>query len=293
MTQRLPDFFVVGAQKAGTTSLHDRLVKHPNVCLPKLKETQFFAFEEKFSRGFDWYCAQFPDCHQDQIMGEICPDYMYFERAAERMRSCVEFPKLIFIFREPLKRAYSHYLMSVRQGFESLSFDDALKKEDERLAHNDSSVIYHSYMARGAYAEQVERYLAVFPSAEYLFIKFEDLTDNGCIGRKTFFDICDFLGLPQLDTHIVVHSNPASRPRSMWLRDKLYGQSLVKRVLGKLLPEHMKEKLAVTLDRWNQRKIGIKEKTEVSPRFVQRAMLETQKIQTLTGLDLNLWKGVE
>jgi sulfotransferase family protein len=289
MTPRVPDFFVVGAQKAGTTSLHDRIVKHPKVCLPILKETQFFAFEEKFSLGFDWYRTQFPDCRQEQVMGEICPDYMYFEGTAERIHSCIKHPKLIFIFREPLKRAYSHYLMSIRQGFENLSFDEALKAEEERIAKNELSVIYHSYMSRGAYTEQVERFLAVFPSAECLFIRFEDLTDNGLVGEKTFSDICDFLGLSQMNIDIEVHSNAASQPRSIWLRDRLYGQGPMKRILGRMLPRHVKEKLAVTVDRWNQKKIEIKEMGDVSPRFIQQAILEKQKLQSLTGLDLKSW----
>lgn len=289
MIQRLPDFFVVGAQKAGTTSLHDRIVKHPSVCLPILKETQFFSFEKTFSLGVDWYCKQFPDCREEQIMGEVCPDYMYFMGTAERIHIYIKRPKLIFIFRHPIERAYSHYLMSVRQGFESLSFYDALEAEEERMAQSEESVAYHSYMSRGAYAEQVERYLAVFPSSEYLFVRFEDLTDSGLVGEKTFWDICGFLGVSRMNLETAIHSNAASQPRSIWLRDQLYGQSTIKKMFGRFLPEHVKKKFVVTIDRWNQLDIEKKPMGEIPSQVIHKTVLEIQKLQSLTGLDLKCW----
>ncbi|MDX8389645.1 MAG: sulfotransferase [Mariprofundaceae bacterium] len=286
MIQRLPDFFVLGAQKAGTTTLHDRLVSHPDVCLPKLKETQFFSFDEKFSLGLDWYRKQFSACHESQLIGEVCPDYMYFPGTAERIHSCIECPKMIFIFRHPLQRAYSHYLMSVRQGFEKLSFVEALLAESERIAQNKKSVIYHGYMSRGGYAKQVKRFQSVFPASDYLFVRFDDLIDNGSVGEETFADICDFLDIVRMNIDAGVHSNAASQPRSKLLRDTLYGHSSVKKALGLLLPQYIKETVAVTLDRWNQRELKNKDMGEVPSSFVQQAELEIEELQSLTGLNL-------
>ena len=117
-SQRVPSFFVVGAQKAGTTSLHNWMAQQPDVCLPKLKETHFFSIQEIFERGIDWYLQQFPRCKYDSIVGEICPEYMYCKQAPYRIREWNPNPKIIFIFRHPIERAFSHYLMSVRGGYE-------------------------------------------------------------------------------------------------------------------------------------------------------------------------------
>lgn len=286
---RLPDFFVLGAQKAGTTSLHNRLVLHPNLCLPKLKETQFFAFEEKFSLGLDWYRGQFPDCPESQVIGEVCPDYMYFPGTAERIRSCIEHPKLIFIFRHPLERAYSHYLMSVRQGFEELEFGQALEAESDRIARNWSSFIHHGYLSRGCYTDQVNRFLKVFPCAQCLFLKFEDLTNPGPVGRKTFSDLCNFLNIVPMNIDAEIRSNAASRPRSRWLRDWLYGRNRMKSALGSVLPYPTKQWISVTLDRWNQRRIDSYEMGDIPPRFVQAAVEEINQLRRLSGLDLSDW----
>ncbi len=289
MIQRLPEFFVLGAQKAGTTSLHDKLVLHPDVCLPKLKETQFFAFEEKFSLGLNWYRGQFPDCRERRVMGEVCPDYMYFPGTAERIRSCIEHPKLIFIFRHPLQRAYSHYLMSVRQGFEELDFWQALEAEKNRVAHSRNSFIHHGYLSRGCYADQVKRFLTIFPLARCFFLKFEDLMDPGAAGEKAFSDICNFLDIVPMNIAPGIHSNAASRPRSKWLRDWLYGRHPIKSALGTMLPKPAKERVAVTLDRWNRRRLDHVEMGEIPLRFAQAAAEEARKIQSLSGLDLSDW----
>jgi len=287
---KLPDFFVLGTQKAGTTTLHDRLSKHPDICLPRLKETQFFAFEEKYSRGLGWYQEQFPKCRDDQVVGEICPDYMYFPGSAERIASVVEKPKLIFVFREPLERAYSHYLMSVRQGCEPLGFADALIEEKLRLESNAEAHICHSYLSRGRYAGQIERFMIELPQALHLYIRFEDLTDKGPVGQSTFDRICSFIGVSGMAANLDRHSNKASKPRSDFLRKFLYGQSPLKHALGGWLPLSVRERIAVTLDAWNQAPIEKGEMPAVDSGFVAEAFLETEKLERMTGLDLSRWK---
>ena len=71
------EFFVIGVQKAGTTSLHDWLAQQPDICLPKLKETHFFTYQSRYEKGVDWYLDQF-NGSSDQVYGEICPDYIFF-----------------------------------------------------------------------------------------------------------------------------------------------------------------------------------------------------------------------
>jgi len=230
--RRLPSFFVVGAQKAGTTSLHNWLVQQPDICLPKLKETQFFTFERLFQRGIDWYLKQFPECGEKEIIGEICPDYMFFPEAAQRIKKWIDAPKLVFLFRHPQDRAYSHYLMTVRNGYEKLSFNDALLAENERLQEGEEYAQCHfSYSARGHYVSQIEHMRKVFPESDCLFIKFDDLVDRGEKGLDTYRRICSFIGLKSSPKIAGYRggSNVASMPRSSRLRDFLFGESLPKK----------------------------------------------------------------
>ena len=83
----LPNFFVVGAQKAGTTSLHHYLAKHPNICLPKQKETKFFVDDSLYDKGIEYYESNyFSNCGAKTVVGEVDPDYMYFPIAVERIK---------------------------------------------------------------------------------------------------------------------------------------------------------------------------------------------------------------
>lgn len=192
---KLPSFFVAGAQKAGTTSLHDWLIQQPDISLPAMKETGFFSYEKVYSYGIKWYVRQFPKCGGDAIMGEVCPEYMFFEKAFERISECIKAPKIIFILRSPLDRAYSHYRMTVRRGYEDLTFKEALLAEEGRLSGGGHfEKIHYSYMARSRYCEQILRCMNVFPKPDMLFVSFDDMF-GAATGAETYERICKFIGV--------------------------------------------------------------------------------------------------
>lgn len=132
----VPNFLCVGAQKAGTTTLYEILKQHPDIFLPQqVKETKFFVYEEKFQKGLAFYEKEyFSEWNSQSAIGEVDPAMMFEELAAQRIHHTLgEQVKLIFIFRNPVSRAYSHYLMSQRKGFEDHSFEEAIAAEQERL----------------------------------------------------------------------------------------------------------------------------------------------------------------
>jgi hypothetical protein len=177
----LPNFLVVGAQKAGTTSLHNYLCSHPDIYLPRIKETKFFVADERFAKGLHCYEADhFSAWHGEQAIGEIDPDYMYFDQALERMVVNLDLRtmKFIFVLRNPVDRAFSHYLMSVRRGVEELSFEEAAKVESERISKDYLSKMHFSYVSRGFYLPQIQRFLAYANKSSMLFILSEDLKKN-------------------------------------------------------------------------------------------------------------------
>jgi len=256
---RTPVFFVVGAQKAGTTSLHDWLAQQPDVCLPTLKETHYFSHDQRYEKGLDWYMRQFPRCADGSVVGEVDPEYMYHACAPERIAEVCPEAKIVFILRSPLERAYSQYLMSVRRGLERLSFYDALASEDERTGPGaDPALAEHlGYMGRGRYAAQIARFRKALPGGSFLIVKFDELV-SGETGAGTYGRICRFIGLgssPSIADRSR-KSNVASEPRSGMLADILYGRSLPKRALKLLLPSHdMRMKLWAMANRFNEKPV--------------------------------------
>jgi len=295
------DFMILGTQKAGTTSVHDWLVEGLSVNLPVTKETHFFSHDRKFEKGVKWYESQFKESEKEQIKGEVDPEYLFSRNAATRICDYTDTTKFIVILRQPLKRAFSQYLMSVRRGFEDLPFDKALLEEKKRLetCKTGFSLDHHSYLSRGLYSRQIEVYKNIFPQADFLFVKFEDMTNQAKM-VDVYRDICSFIGLP-FDVQLmakVKRSNQASTPRLKWLRNIIYrkgNKSLVRKFLSKLLPDGAKLRLAMSLDKLNQKKIN---KTDLKPLEDYKIddcirayiLSDINKTEVITGLCLDSWK---
>lgn len=207
----LPDFVIIGAQRAGTTSLFHYVVQHPRIVggFPK-KELHYFDYYH--ARGPYWYKARFPS-HlykawfqrrqgSELLAGESTPYYLFHPCVPSRMKELVPDVKLIAALRNPVDRALSHYHHEVRRGRETLDFEDALKKEagrlraeKERLLHDPT---YHSfahqrlsYLERGLYAQQLEEWYRHFPREQFLVLRSEDLFRDAQWAVNRVFD---FLG---------------------------------------------------------------------------------------------------
>ena len=121
-----PDFLVIGAQKAGTTSLFSLLSKHPNTYLPPGKEVRFFSSDLLYAKGAEWYFREnFRAAKPTDVTGEVSPQYMCHDKVPGRIKELLPNIKFIVILRHPLKRAFSHYQMSVRRGQENRDFVEA------------------------------------------------------------------------------------------------------------------------------------------------------------------------
>ena len=196
----LPDFLVIGAQKAGTTALYAYLRWHPGITGPSWKEVSFF--DRHWARGEGWYRGQFPLRSEGNLVGEASPSYLFHPLAPERARAVVPNAKLVALLRDPVDRAYSQYQHEVALGREPLSFEDALDAEDERTRGEVERLVAdprafsrawwdHTYAARGLYAEQLERWLAVFPREQLLVVSTDELGERPA---ETYASILAFLG---------------------------------------------------------------------------------------------------
>ena len=199
----LPGFLILGAQKAGTTALYAYLRRHPGVTGPSWKEVSFF--DRHWARGERWYRGNFPPRFRARAaaVGEASPSYLFHPLAPARAASLVPGAKLIVLLRNPVDRAFSHYQHEVALGREPLSFEDALDREEERLAgeldrmradpaYFSHAWWNHSYVLRGRYAEQLETWLRPFPREQLLVLSTEEL---GADTEAAYARVLDFLGL--------------------------------------------------------------------------------------------------
>lgn len=196
----LPDFLILGAQKAGTTALYAYLRWHPQITGPSFKEVSFF--DRHYAHGERWYRAHLP-VRRRGLVGEASPSYLFHPLAPERVAKMLPGARLIALLRNPVDRAFSHYQHEVALGREELSFEDALAREDERMEgevermlRDPSYFSYgwwnYTYAARGRYAEQLARWFAAFPREQLLVLLTDELAaDTAAAYRR----VLAFLGV--------------------------------------------------------------------------------------------------
>jgi len=222
-----PNFIILGAQKAGTSSLFEYATQHPQILPPLRKELEFWSM--RMRRGLDWYLSQFPaipaDVEMAFLTGEACPGYFDCDRAASRLRA--EFPetKLIVILRDPVERAYSHYNHWVRRHQETQDFETAIRANLDRLtadgAIDDRDLwnVPHDYLARGAYVVFLKHWMSAFPREQFLILSNDDLSAQP---QQTLGTLFDFLDLPDFGITADVRYNVgAYSPISATTRDLL------------------------------------------------------------------------
>lgn len=210
----LPDFIIVGAQKSGTTSLYKYLGQHPQVLKAARKEVHFF--DENFDRSVRWYRSHFPSQRElkqradklgkSVITGEASPYYIFHPHAVRRLAELLPDTKLIVLLRDPVARAFSHYQHQLRKARERLSFKAAIQREADRLRgerdrmledehYNSYTYRHFSYLARGVYADQIEKLYRYVSRDQVLVLRSESLFDH----TQALYDkTTSFLGLDRV-----------------------------------------------------------------------------------------------
>lgn len=215
----MPDFLIIGAQKCGTTSLYCYLAEHPQIVTVPHKEVHFFDLN--YERGLAWYDACFPPSDRpDSIAGEASPYYLFHPQVPARVYRHFREIKLIVLLRNPVERAISQYYHEVKLGFENLSLEEAIACEPQRLhgeveklstdpAYYSYNHQHYTYLSRGCYLEQLQRWQTYFPPEQFLILKTEDLYVNP---KKTLAQVLDFLKLPEIDLPTYPSYNSGSYP---------------------------------------------------------------------------------
>lgn len=290
-----PNFLCVGAQKAGTTTLHNCLSQHPEIYLPGIKETKFFINPEHSNDGIDYYSKEYySEVNQEKVIGEIDPDYLFFDSVPERLKNTLGVDiKLLIILRNPMDRAYSHYLMSVRNGYENKSFKDAVLLEKKRIKEGYLEYKRFSYVSRGAYFEQVKNFLTHFQAENIRVYLFE----KDVIGRLDWLlkDACSFLNVNPNFNFTLEKKNPAQKIRFKQGHELIYNDNLIKSAAKQIfLSPHLRKIIRDRLTSLNFKKIDEAErkldeelKRELYTKYFKE---DIAKLENYLEIDLDLWR---
>jgi hypothetical protein len=220
----LPNFFILGAAKCGTTSLANHLRAHPDVFVPEIKEVAFFNIESNWQQGRGWYESWFADASGERAIGDATPAYLYVPDVVERLVSTVGTDcRLVVQLRDPVHRTYSHYWHRRREGVEHRELDEVL---DEELGGAEG----WGYVGRGRYLEQILRYTDRFGRDALHAVLFDDFVTRP---REAFAGVCRHLGVD--DSYAPDDLGERYNTHFEIVRPRLY-RAMVAVRLGKLVP---------------------------------------------------------
>ncbi|GHF74924.1 sulfotransferase domain-containing protein [Seohaeicola zhoushanensis] len=310
------DFIIIGAAKAGTTSLHALLTRHPGIFMPDPKEPEYFARDDLFLRGPAEYAGLFEPASESQLIGEASTIYSLsplFPDTAARIHAHSPDARLVYMLRQPVDRAYSYYVQ-LTKNYQNRSKDYTIRRrfEDFILPERHAAAAGRAgcmadfdahlpdtpelCLAGSDYVLQIEAYLSRFERSQMLFLKFEDFKRNP---QAVVRQITDFLGVPPLDES--VFRDPATRKNisSSHFAEVATTESIgaLKQRLGrfwnlrKLLPESRRTQLR----RYMRRRADPERYAPVPMEASTRALLEQRfaaqipRLSELTGLDFGEW----
>lgn len=203
--------------------MYKYLVQHPAILPAYQKEIHYFTIPKLYFKGSSWYKGHFPTSmalrrNNAGLTGEASPSYLFFPLVPERVFKVMPHVKLIILLRNPVDRAFSNYHHQVRRGLETLSFEEAIAREPERIGDDLQKTIenptfhslnlaHFSYLLRGDYITQLQRWRNYFPADQMLILQSEEFYTNP---QKIISEIVSFLELPpwQPATDIFKRYNP-------------------------------------------------------------------------------------
>ncbi len=300
----LPNFLLIGAGKAGTTSLYHYLGQHPEVYMSPVKEPKFFAVEggvpdyrgpgdrEVWERSaatravadLEGYRALFGGVRDEKAVGEASPVYLCNPEAPGRIRRCMPGARLIAVLRDPAERAYSAYLHQLRDGRETLGLAEALAAEEERTKANWAPG--WQYAREGFYYRNLVRYYELFGGERIRVYLYEDLRADP---SRLVRDVFGFLGVDEsFVPDISLRHNVSGVPRSRFLMALLKRPNPIKDALKPLLPEGARKRASASLQ--NRLVSGA---PPLDP-AIRRELVELYRedvlaLQGLIGRDLSGW----
>lgn len=282
------DFFIVGAPKAGTTSLYKYLNQHQDVVMSSVKEPNYFSKEELESQDLYYasknitdekdYHSLFQANGEKKKLGEASVSYLFYPKVSKRIFTYNKDAKIIIILRNPVDRAYSHYKMDFRLGFVKRDFEDLVLNNNQ-----EGSLFYQQYIDLGLYHLQVKSYIDEFGSTNVCVMFYEDLKKD----RATFVNnIFSFLNLKS-DSNINFNLkyNKSKLPSNNFMR-YLYSISLVRKTASFLFNERLINFINKNFFRESNQEIESKVRHKLNQVFLNDIFM----LEKLLNKDLSLWR---
>ena len=281
---KLPNFLIIGAQKAGTTTLYNALNQHPEIYMPGLdldyipdvKEINFYFKENLFKRGLNYYKSLFKPTKQ-KIIGEASPGYMCHPLVPKRIYETNKNVKIICILRNPVDRAYSQFWDNKRHLSETGTFEDAFLKYSHYKRYEPGKI---GYFTRGFYADYLQKYYDLFPSTNILVLKNEDLQNNF---EDTIFKCLKFLDVKNLSFKITkIKSN-----QSYIYNNIIYNLFFKIPLLNKYVPYSIKRlSLFGKTSKFSYPMMDNETRRKLTSFFLNH----NRSLEKLTGFNLSKWK---
>lgn len=307
-----PNFLIVGAAKSGTTTLYNILNSQSSIYMSPIKEVHYFSRDidvNKFCKEYmdtielhpeerirHWDFKGVFSAHiqsrelyyslfnkvgpQHNLIGEVSPSYLYSKVAAENINKELGNPKIIMILRNPIERAFSHYLMDIRIGYTKDKFRDLIIEEmnlKENHWGRDTQ-----YIGLGLYYEQVKRYLGIFNKNDLLILLNEDLKNNF---NSTINLLFEFLGVKGPSIPNKTKYNKAELPNFIFL-NYLLRKTSIKKVIGQVFSENIKRRVRKYYYRSsNIKKIDFQDRILLQKCFKE----DISKLSELININLDHW----
>ena len=236
---RAANLFCIGCPKSGTTTLFKILCQHSQIHTPKFKEPFFFN-NSNYQNGIDWYAnTYYDDIKNEKWVLDFTPSYLYSDEALFRINEYSKGKDLKFIvmLRNPVERAYSHYLHTLRDGLEDLDFNDAIKAESERLLNYENNLLSqlkYSYIYQSLYHKHLSKYFESFGRNNFFVINYDSQLLDKSEFKLMISDLQNFLEIKIENLNIEIKENFASESRSKILQTLVNSNGLHKR-LARLL----------------------------------------------------------
>jgi hypothetical protein len=288
------DFFIVGAPKAGTTSLYHYLNEHPEISMSSQKEPDYFSDADIQNEGMYYgknridtikkYHALFDDNLESKLKGEASVSYLFYKNVPQKIKTYNPDAKIIIMLRNPIDRAFSHYLMDYRLGLVSDSFEDII---DQKLVHKNAKLFYQQYIELSEYANQVKRYLDVFDRKEILFIEYEDLKKDVLgIVKKTYL----FLGVNQVySPDVNKKHNTYTMPKNSIIRF-IYSFVILRNILAFFFSKNLVNRIRAVLFKNDKKPVLL---DETRNRLKQFFTKDVNALGRMLNKDFSSWKKLD
>lgn len=304
---KIPNFYILGTAKAGTTTLYHYVRQHPDVCMTRPKEPHFF--DVNYDNGLERYRADhLAHCEGATVVGDATPHYLFVPYVPPRIEEHAVEPQFVVILRDPVERAYSDWWMFFSRSTEPLPFREAVEANLRRLEQGPSflgpdgeklwydyylecssgapgEIQHRPYIEMGHYAEQLSRYADRFGEDRVKVFLFEDLVDDPERLAQTVFETLDLPPMDEVDPppNRNVAMGRLARPifrlaRGLGIEDLVHGLPLTLRKRIKALT----------------RSLGTRPQmdTDIRERLIEHYRPHNQALADVIDRDLSSWAGM-